>query len=677
MKTLLNYISIIGIFLTILAGWALDPYISLSPVQTSQSSTMMPYSEAWKIALTTSIVGFILYLIFYTTSLFPSGKWFILLSKYSVFVASLLLTAWLLFLTALFSMDPNIFVIAVAVSPLFFLLTEMSTLRLKGEHIHSGIKLNILKSGFASLLCILSGILLITTSILYKKYPEVAEKINLLQGFVAKKLTSASDKYILVDILEGHKFTQLIDCAITPDGSLLVLERGGKVYLVEGESSKLIVDFSQEVGPSPQGESGAYSIMLHKDFSENNMRFFVWSTARNKKTNYNCLWEFDHVFKEPITCWNNRREILKIETKSGSHNSGSLAYDDKGYLLIGIGEMTSGNAPQEPYEKLYGTILRIDPDKRGGNYSMSPTNSLSGEFSRDYFIPKDNPFVNNQIADEVWAYGFRNPFRLSWEQALGGVLVSDVGQWNWEEVNLVKTGENHGWPIWEASDLHRSLEGKSLDKDNYTFPYYAYRHNARRRSVTAAFQYKGSLLEGLTGKVIIADNSSGEIWALDKDNDELKLLSYAHNYNQTGMTKIIESPKGEILICIMGSLGTPNGSVYKLARAGANANKAIATPTIEKKSSKELYQTHCAMCHGDKGEGNGILIAESNIKMANFTSVEWKAITENDYIIDIINKGGAALEKNSVMPGWENVLSEEEILEMSEYLRSMSIDKEK
>ncbi|MGB1254016.1 MAG: PQQ-dependent sugar dehydrogenase, partial [Candidatus Promineifilaceae bacterium] len=170
-----------------------------------------------------------------------------------------------------------------------------------------------------------------------------------------------------------------------------------------------------------------------------------------------------------------------------------------GYLYIGLGDGGSANDPEYnglDRSTLLGALLRIDVD----------TDDLYG-------IPADNPFVGDEAArDEIWAYGLRNPWRISFDSETGDLFTGDVGQNKWEEINWQSAdssgGANYGWNAWEAT--HCFTDECELFTDT-VMPIIEYDHS-QGCSVTGGYVYRGTQSPALTGNYVYADFCSGNIW---------------------------------------------------------------------------------------------------------------------------------------------------------------------
>ena len=198
------------------------------------------------------------------------------------------------------------------------------------------------------------------------------------------------------------------------------------------------------------------------------------------------------------------RVLLRIEQPQFNHNGGDIAFGPDGMLYIALGDGGSaddqgaghppgGNGQDLSEGNLLGKILRIDPQG---------SNGVNGE----YGIPSNNPFVGEPGADEIFAYGFRNPFRMSFDSRTGDLYAADVGQNDIEEVDLVVSGGNYGWPIKEGTYLFdMNGDGPGFTTDNspgvpadLIDPVAQYDHD-EGVSVTGGFVYRGQQISDLRG----------------------------------------------------------------------------------------------------------------------------------------------------------------------------------
>ncbi|MHC4564976.1 MAG: PQQ-dependent sugar dehydrogenase [Planctomycetota bacterium] len=212
-----------------------------------------------------------------------------------------------------------------------------------------------------------------------------------------------------------------------------------------------------------------------------------------------------------------RREIMRIDEPQFNHNGGMLAFGKDGYLYIAVGDggaandVASGHGDTgngQNINTVHGSILRIDPlDPALTGENLDP---LSANGS--YRVPVDNPFMGKAGVDEIFAYGFRNPWRFSFHPSTDTLIVADVGQNMIEEVDLVRAGGNYGWNLKEGSFRFDPAEGTVSDDltglpAGLIDPVAQYDHD-EGISITGGFVYNGSAIPELTGKYVFGDFSS-------------------------------------------------------------------------------------------------------------------------------------------------------------------------
>jgi len=191
--------------------------------------------------------------------------------------------------------------------------------------------------------------------------------------------------------------------------------------------------------------------------------------------------------------------VLRVHIPNGAHGMDTLRFGPDGKLYVSVGDGGTGSDHVPPYydpTKLLGTVLRLDVDA-----------------GIPYAIPSDNPFVNVAgMRGEVYAYGFRNPWKFSFDRATGDLWAGDVGETRTEEVDRVMKGGNYGWPVLEGVECHPDAPGCSAA--GTIAPVFSYTH-AMGSAITGGFIYRGTRLPALAGKYVYADFQSGILWAVD------------------------------------------------------------------------------------------------------------------------------------------------------------------
>jgi uncharacterized repeat protein (TIGR03806 family) len=228
---------------------------------------------------------------------------------------------------------------------------------------------------------------------------------------------------------------------------------------------------------------------------------------------------------------NSEQVLLEIPQPYSNHNGGDLRFGPDGYLYVSLGDGGAGGDPinhaQRP-EIVLGSVLRID------------INTADPECETAYSIPPDNPFVDNRCGQgegglpEVWAWGLRNAWRMSFDRETGELWAADVGQDRWEEINRLRGGGNYGWRPVEGPECFEP--GCNLDA--YEPPIHSYDHSIGR-SVTGGYVYRGEEHIGLRGHYVFSDFETGKVMAfsLDTPEDRIILAESASRFTSFGETR--------------------------------------------------------------------------------------------------------------------------------------------
>ena len=299
-------------------------------------------------------------------------------------------------------------------------------------------------------------------------------------------------------------------------GVLYAATQSGMVHAFANQrtvsSAKLILDLRPQVAPwKKNNEEGLLGLAFHPEF-KTNRQFFVYYTATEPPRS-SVVSRFRIATDDPLKAIDPTTEevLIKIPQPFGNHNGGSIEFGPDGYLYIGFGDGGSRNDPLsngQNLKSLMGSILRIDVDGK--------------QADRAYGIPDDNPFVDDpQARGEIFAYGFRNVWRLGFDRQTGALWVADVGQDLWEEINVVQRGGNYGWKLREG--CHAFGNTAPAESARLINPVWEYDHRVGR-SITGGFVYRGLRLPQLQGCYVYADYVSGKIWALRYDANAKKVV---------------------------------------------------------------------------------------------------------------------------------------------------------
>lgn len=283
-------------------------------------------------------------------------------------------------------------------------------------------------------------------------------------------------------------------------GRLFVLEQRGQVRIVR--DGELIGTPFLNVGDriTSGGERGLLGIAFHPAYPDD-PRFFVNYTDLEGDT---VVSSFEVAGDPDRADADSETVLLRIDQPFANHNGGALAFGPDGFLYISTGDGGAGGDPLDSGQRLdtlLGKILRIDVDGASGD--------------RRYGIPDDNPFAGDgAVEPEIWHFGLRNPWRMSFDRATGDLWIGDVGQNEWEEVDVARAGEsglNFGWNRVEGPDC---FEPPQCDESEFVPPVTHYGHDLGC-SVVGGIVYRGTAQPILTGGYIYADYCGGTMWVLD------------------------------------------------------------------------------------------------------------------------------------------------------------------
>lgn len=275
-------------------------------------------------------------------------------------------------------------------------------------------------------------------------------------------------------------------------GRLFVVEQAGRIrILTQGTLQSIpFLDINERVLAG--GERGLLGLAFHPDYTRNG-RFFVSYTRQPDGATVVAEYRRDAKTNQADQ---RERVVLMVPQPFANHNGGMIAFGPDRALYIGRGDGGGRGDPdnraQNPHD-LLGKMLRLDVDR--------------GE---PYAIPADNPFMSGGGRPEVYAFGLRNPWRFSFDRETRSLWVGDVGQYAWEEVDLVVRGGNYGWRRMEGR--HCFLPQTDCDGSEIQSPILEYGHKAGRCSITGGYVYRGPSQLALKGLYLYGDYCSGEIF---------------------------------------------------------------------------------------------------------------------------------------------------------------------
>jgi len=314
-------------------------------------------------------------------------------------------------------------------------------------------------------------------------------------------------------VTSGTGFSRPVSVATPPgDTRVYVVEqRTGTVGRIRhvtaaGVSQPLASPFFTISPVSTGSEQGLLGLAFHPNYQTN--RYFYVNYTNSAGTTV--IARYTAAADGNSTVAGSGQTVLTISQPFNNHNGGTLRFGPDGYLYIGMGDGGSSNDPgnrSQNLNELLGKFLRIDVD----------TDDFPVDPNKNYGIPASNPFVGVAGLDEIWSWGWRNPWKFAFDPrsrgGFDGLVVGDVGQLDFEELNYELPGaggQNYGWRTYEAN----SFTGLNPLEGPYTFPFYEYDHGVGI-SVTGGFVYRGVRLgPSWYGRYLFIDYGAGTVWSM-------------------------------------------------------------------------------------------------------------------------------------------------------------------
>ncbi len=314
----------------------------------------------------------------------------------------------------------------------------------------------------------------------------------------------------LIDAFPGLTFNKPLHFTHAGDGTNrnFVVQQDGKIIVFANDSntatSKVFLNISNKISSS-SGEEGLLGLAFHPNYQSNGY-FYVNYTAPSPLRTVIARYKVKTSDPDKADSLSEYK-ILEINQPYSNHNGGTVMFGLDGFLYIGMGDGGSGGDPQnnaQNLQVLLGKMLRIN---------INDTTA-----TKRYVIPNTNPFYNNPSAgrEEIYAWGLRNPWKFTQDAVTGLIYVGDVGQNNWEEIDILQNGKNYGWRVMEGFACYNPSSG--CDTSGKTLPIKVYGHTSGNCSVTGGAVYRGLRRPELNGAYIYGDYCSGMVWMLRYNN---------------------------------------------------------------------------------------------------------------------------------------------------------------
>jgi glucose/arabinose dehydrogenase len=333
-------------------------------------------------------------------------------------------------------------------------------------------------------------------------------------------------------IAEGFSAPVVLVSIPDASGRLLVADQAGVIHLLDRDGKKSaqpFLDLREKICPLGQGmeERGLLGLALHPQFKSNHKFYVVYSAPL--RTNAPPKWDHTERLSEFQTAGADfstanpasERVILEIDEPDWNHNSGRINFGPDGYLFLTVGD---GGAPNDVGDTSRGRGHPPEGNAQNLQTLLGKVLRLDVDQGAPYGIPRDNPYADGKKGrPEIFAYGLRNPWGMSFDR--GGnhdLIVTDVGQDRWEEINLIVNGGNYGWRLREGFDGFDPMNPGSAptnrvavgaDGKPFVDPVFVYKTLRGRGNapdsygvtITGGYVYRGKAFPSLVGKYIFAD----------------------------------------------------------------------------------------------------------------------------------------------------------------------------
>jgi uncharacterized repeat protein (TIGR03806 family) len=387
---------------------------------------------------------------------------------------------------------------------------------------------------------------------------------------------------------------------------------------------------------SPTDERGLLGMAFHPNFPTDPRVYFFYTGTDTTLGLVDRVSQFTLAAGGTTLDPASELELLDVDDPESNHNGGNIAFGPDGFLYIGIGDGGSGNDPHgaigngQNLQTLLGKMLRID---------VSASNSTT-----TYTIPPSNPYAVNPRCNvsgigtancpEIFAYGFRNPWRWSFDRGSGQLWLNDVGQGALEEVDLVTLGGNYGWRCLEGT----SNTGLACGPNPMPIAPVAQYDRSLGQSTTGGVVYRGSAIPNLHGRYVFGDFATGNLWSIARN---------------TAPTLNLTAAQAEPTGLQIASFGQDtDGEVY-IVHLGGTLHRLVQDTGVGRQIPNQLSQTGCVIAAAPTQPASGLIPYAPNAPFYSDGAVKtrWLALPDGQRMVvnsdnDFEFPNGSVLVKN-------------------------------
>jgi glucose/arabinose dehydrogenase len=423
--------------------------------------------------------------------------------------------------------------------------------------------------------------------------------------------------YALVQDVTTVTFPRVVDFALIPGRT------NEAVVITQQEARLRRVFLNGALQPDDYGnlsdrvkvagnEEGLLSLAFSPNFASDGRLYVYYTSLACTPPTTRCsrISRFQVVNDDMVTTPGGETVVLEIPqlpADQSNHNGGRMLFGPDGYLYLSIGDGGGAGDPNDNGQdktELLGSVLRIN---------------VTGQAT--YTIPPGNPFADGPggNADEIYAYGLRNPWRYSFDRVSGKLWLGDVGQGAWEEVDNIVSGGNYGWDCYEGNVVYNDPSPSEPCVPPFQFPREVYSLAGDPCAVVGGYVYRGTSLPEIYGWYVYGDNCSGQIWAVNPADNSSAVQLVDTTFN---IGSFAELPNGELLVLrIFQPANTV--AIYRLT--------CVATPDTDGDGTPNV-------CDADDDNDNFSDAIENYVgtnPLLKCGSDTWPADINNDSISDI------------------------------------------